>query len=305
MIPTPTGTVIVRDGRRMAFDEIGDQSGAAVVYLHGCPDCRLTRHPDDGVAARAGVRLIAVDRPGYGASDPDDGADENALGTDVIALADALDIDQFAVFGWSSGGPCALALAAAHPERVAAAGVVAGQVPIEADADPEVRAALDPVIASRTDVLAAMTPDEFARSVAPLVAAQGLTIELAREIIVDGKQPEYLRDLDSVDGLLDQLALGMVAAVENGLAGAERDMRCMVSRWPFDLSSITAPVELWYGSADATFGPAAGRWLARRIPQARLEVVDASHLLPLVRWEPILTVLSSHLDRREDHATQP
>src|SRR5262249_59195174 len=61
----------------------------------------------------------------------DDGADENALAMDVIALADALGIDRFAVLGWSSGGPDALALAAGHTERVAVAGVAAGLVPRE------------------------------------------------------------------------------------------------------------------------------------------------------------------------------
>jgi pimeloyl-ACP methyl ester carboxylesterase len=305
VIPAPTGTIRLADGRGLSYDDTADRAGAPVVYLHGCPDCRLTRHPDDGVAARAGVRLIAVDRPGYGASDPDSDGDENTLADDVVALADALDIDRFAVLGWSAGGPAALALAARHPSRVAVAGVAAGQVPIDADVDPAVRAALDPMIASRTDVVEEMTTQAFATSVAPLVAPPGLSIDLARELIVEGKSPEYVRDLDSVLGLLDQLALATVAAVEHGLAGTEQDLRRMMSPWPFDLTTITRPVLLWYGSADAVFGPAAGRWLAQRIPGAQLDVADASHLLPLVRWESILTVLSSHLDRREEHATQP
>ena len=305
MIPAPTGTHTLVDGRRLAYDDTGDPAGTPVVYLHGCPDCRLTRHPDDSVATRAGVRLIAVDRPGYGNSDPEDGGDDNSLASDVIALVDALDIDQFAVLGWSSGAPGALALAAAHPDRVLVVGVAAGQVPIDADTDPEVRDALDPVIAARGDVVQTMTPDEFAREVAPLLAPHPMTVELAREFVVEGKSGEYVRDLDAVDGLLDQLALGMMAAVDRGLAGTERDLRGMVTPWPFDIGAISIPVLLWYGSSDAVFGPAAGRWLAERIAGARLEVVDASHLLPLVRWESILTVLSSHLDRREEDATQP
>ena len=153
MIPAPTGSVTLADGRRLAYDDVGDPSGAPVVYLHGCPDCRLTRHPDDGIAARASVRLIAVDRPGYGHSDPDPAGDERALAADVVALADALGIERFAVLGWSSGGPGALALAADHPSRVAVAGVAAGQVPIEADDEPDVRAALDPMIAARTEIV--------------------------------------------------------------------------------------------------------------------------------------------------------
>lgn len=305
MIPAPSATLTLADGRALSYDDVGDPSGAPVVYLHGCPDCRLTRHPDDNIAARCGVRLLAVDRPGYGASDPDVDGDENALAADVIALANALGIERFAVLGWSSGGPGALALAAGHPERVAAVGVAAGQVPIDADADPDVRAALDPVIATRTDVVSTMTPEKFAAEVTPLVAAQGMTMDLAREFIVEGKSHEYLRDLDAVDGLLDQLALGMIAAVEHDLAGTERDMRSMITPWPFDLATISTPVHLWYGSNDTVFAPAAGRWLEQRIPGATLELVEASHLLPLVRWEAILTVLSSHLDRREEHATQP
>jgi pimeloyl-ACP methyl ester carboxylesterase len=54
----------------MAVDEVGDPAGAPVLYLHGTPDSRLARHPDDGLAAAAGVRLLAIDRPGYGGSSP-------------------------------------------------------------------------------------------------------------------------------------------------------------------------------------------------------------------------------------------
>ena len=112
MIPPPTGVVALPDGRRLAYDDVGDPLGAPVVYLHGCPDCRLTRPPDDAVAAGVGARVIAVDRPGYGSSDPDPHGDDNALAADVIVLADELGVDRFAVLGWSSGGPSALAAAA-------------------------------------------------------------------------------------------------------------------------------------------------------------------------------------------------
>ena len=55
------------DGGVLAADDVGDlASDDVVVYLHGAPDCRLARHPDDGLVAAAGVRLLALDRPGYG-----------------------------------------------------------------------------------------------------------------------------------------------------------------------------------------------------------------------------------------------
>jgi pimeloyl-ACP methyl ester carboxylesterase len=57
-------------GRTVGYDDTGDPAGRPVLYLHGTPDSRLSRHPDDGLAAAAGVRLLAVDRPGYGATSP-------------------------------------------------------------------------------------------------------------------------------------------------------------------------------------------------------------------------------------------
>jgi pimeloyl-ACP methyl ester carboxylesterase len=285
-------TVTLPDGRVLAFDDVGDPGGVPLVYLHGCPDCRLARHPDDRIAAEAGVRLIAVDRPGYGRSDGDPAGTEATQADDVVALADALGVARFAVLGWSSGGPGALALAANHPDRVIAAGVAAGQVPMVADADPEVAAALDPMIAMRADVMGTMSPDEFAAMVAPLLAPLDASLELAMEAVIEGKDAAYLRDLATVEGLHEWLARMSMAAVEHGLAGAERDMRAMVSPWPFALESINVPVVLWYGTEDHRFKPPLGRWLADRIPGARLEVLDgASHLLPFTHWRSLLDEL--------------
>jgi hypothetical protein len=47
---------------RYSIDDVGDPAGAPVVYLHGGGDSRLSRHPDDSIAAALGIRLLAVDR---------------------------------------------------------------------------------------------------------------------------------------------------------------------------------------------------------------------------------------------------
>jgi pimeloyl-ACP methyl ester carboxylesterase len=299
-IPAPSGTVTLPDGRVLAYDDIGDADAPVVIYLHGCPDCRLSRPPDSRVE---GVRLVAVDRPGYGRSGTDPVSDECTQADDVVALADALGIERFAVLGWSSGGPGALALGAMHPSRTRAIGVAAGQVPMVADRD--VRDAIDPVIAMRGDTMKTMTPDEFASMVAPLLAPLDAPFDLMMEAVTEGKDAAYLRDLASVDGLHEQLALGAIAAVENGLGGAERDMRAMVTPWPFELADVTVPVTLWYGTEDHRFKPPAGQWLADRLPDARLEVFEeTSHLLPLVHWARLMNDLLT-LAQGEIHAPQP
>ena len=75
------------------------------------------------VASEAGLRIIGIDRPGYGLSTPQPGRTIAGWVPEALAVADHLGIGQFAAVGISTGGAYALALAALAPARVL--GVVA------------------------------------------------------------------------------------------------------------------------------------------------------------------------------------
>ena len=69
----------------------------------------------------AGVVLILIDQRGHGASDAPHRREDysGALrAADVIAVLDALGLQQADIFGYSMGGWCALNVAASHPDRV-------------------------------------------------------------------------------------------------------------------------------------------------------------------------------------------
>ena len=104
-------SLVLRDGRTLAFDDVGDPAGYPVVWHHGSMSCRLLRHPDDSLAAAEGLRLICVDRPGYGRSSPQSGRTLRGWADDIEQLADHLGLGRFAVAGASAGGPNALAVA--------------------------------------------------------------------------------------------------------------------------------------------------------------------------------------------------
>src|SRR5436189_3246279 len=111
------GIVAVSGGRQVAYEVWGDPAGAPVFLLHGTPGSRLgIRAPDDALA-RSGARLITYDRPGYGLSDPYPERTVADCTTDVAAIADALGYREFAVVGFSGGGPHALACGALLPDR--------------------------------------------------------------------------------------------------------------------------------------------------------------------------------------------
>jgi pimeloyl-ACP methyl ester carboxylesterase len=220
------------------------------------------------------VRLIAVDRPGYGATDADPVGDASSLARDVEALGDELGLDTFAVLGWSAGGPGALACGALLGSRVTAVGVAAGIAPRDTTDDIDV--------------------DAFAKEGAPWVVPLPIDFDLALEYIVEGKDPAYVGDLGSVIGLHEAMAHALVAAVDPGVAGIELDLRTSVTRWPFALDAINRPVLLWYGTSDTVTPVSDGELLAQRMPQATLSVVEgASHLLPLVRWTELLSEVVS------------
>ncbi|GAB91451.1 alpha/beta fold hydrolase, partial [Gordonia rhizosphera] len=128
--PKIEGSVAVGEGRRIGFAEFGSATGRAVFWLHGTPGARR-QIPTEAraFAAENDIRILGLDRPGVGSSTPyryDCVAD---FSTDLSTLADALGIDQFAVIGLSGGGPYALAVAHAFPERVVVAGILGGVAP--------------------------------------------------------------------------------------------------------------------------------------------------------------------------------
>src|SRR5690242_9051910 len=106
------------DGRRLAYAEHGDPSGQPVLMFHGSPGSRVQSHPDVSIARELGLRVLTVDRPGYGLSDRHPGRALLDWPADVEALADALGLGRFPIIGVSGGGPHAAACAFRLPHRV-------------------------------------------------------------------------------------------------------------------------------------------------------------------------------------------
>ena len=107
----------------LAYLESGPAGGEPVVLLHGFP---YDVHSFDKAAARlagAGRRVITPWLRGYGPtrfrerSSPRVGQ-QAALGTDLVALLDALGIERATLAGYDWGGRAACVVAALWPDRV-------------------------------------------------------------------------------------------------------------------------------------------------------------------------------------------
>jgi pimeloyl-ACP methyl ester carboxylesterase len=70
--PVVDSELELSDGRALGYAIWGDPQGKAVLLFHGSPSSRMFA-PDPAVTAARGVRLVTIDRPGYGRSDPSSG----------------------------------------------------------------------------------------------------------------------------------------------------------------------------------------------------------------------------------------
>lgn len=286
--------ISLTDGRQLGFDDVGDPTGVPVLFVHGSPDSRRSRHPDDSLATAMGVRLVSVDRPGFGLSTSHRTATLGSFADDVIALADELEVDTWHAFGWSAGGPFALAVAACHPERVSRVAVVAGLVPFEAYSCPGI---LDDADAGRhmiAELGAELGPAGLAEMAAPMLAPFPCDLALAMEHVTENADALRLTELESVPGVTRVMAEGLVDAVSGGLDGLIRDLELQVESPDLSWDAVTSPVDLWYGGRDTTAPVTFGRWWVDRLLHGHLRVEpEAGHLVAMTRWTAILEQLTT------------
>lgn len=282
-------TITLSDGRSLGFDDVGDPEGVPVLFVHGTPDSRRARHPDDSIAARLGIRLVAVDRPGSGLSSTNADGSVGTFADDAIALADHLGIDTWRPFGWSAGSVYALAAAARHPDRVDRVAVAAGLVPFEAYDTPGILADADGGRWMTAELGQELGAKGFAEAAVPMLVPYPCDHTLAIEHVLESADPLRRAELEAVEGAADAMANGLVDAVSAGLEGVTRDLELQVEPPDVDWGDVSCPVDLVYGERDTTAPPSFGQWWAKRLRWAELDVIEgAGHLVALTHWEQIL-----------------
>ncbi len=122
-------TVRLRDGRSIGLASVGKDDGFPILHCHGSGSSRLEVQLLATQASEAGVRLIGLDRPGIGRSDPKPGSRLLDWPDDVVEVADHLGIERFAVEGLSADGPYALACASKIPQRLTSCGLISTVAP--------------------------------------------------------------------------------------------------------------------------------------------------------------------------------
>jgi len=267
------------DGRTLACLELGDPAGPPVLYFHGYPGSRLEARVAAAATDRLGLRLLALDRPGFGQSTFRPGRSIGGWAADVAEFADQLGLGRFAIIGVSGGAPYALACAAFLPERLSRVALACPLGPLAVAAGCAGMLAQDRVMLA----LATHTPP-LARGVVHLLvqwmrqdADRYLRFMMAGMVSPD-------RDLFADPGYRALMMASAAEALRQGGRGAAWELTLIARPWDFRLQNVRMPVSLWQGLADQILPAAMARRLAAALPACNSRYLPGEgHLSLIVR----------------------
>lgn len=263
-------------GRRIYYYAAGTRGeGVPVILLHGFPASSRLWH----TVVRdfpPGHRLVVVDLPGYGRSDPGPvGAGCGQLADTVLALMDDLRVPRAALVGHGIGGGVAQAVAVREPGRVSHLALV-----------DSAAFGHGPARMAR-----------LARALGPLTSLlpPGLLAGLVQGSIRSG-----FADPDRHRLTLDTWLQPFTSVRGRDLLAAHLRLlrHCDTGEVTPRLATLGIPTTIVWGADDPYYPPALARRLQAAIPGAALDIVeDASHFTPEDAPERVLKAVVELLGR--------
>jgi pimeloyl-ACP methyl ester carboxylesterase len=284
-------SLVLADGRRLAYGETGPRDGIPVVYCHGAIGTALGRSAGlEAITAEQGIRYVAVSRPGIGGSDPLAGRMVIDFAADLRQLADALGIGRFAVVGVSAGGPYALAVARELGTRVSRVAVCSSLSPLCAPHQTpgmqrRIRIALA-LLARRPGLCGAVGDRAL-----PVIRRHPELLSRVIAAHAAARERQRLRAPDerhaASTSFLDASLYGVRGLIEDYLTYS-RD-------WGFAPSEVEPEVHLWHGLNDPLVPIEHALQLAVTLPRCRMFLdPDEGHHFFRRRLRRILAVLVDH-----------
>jgi pimeloyl-ACP methyl ester carboxylesterase len=282
-------TLVLADGRRLAWREYGHPDGVPCMYTTGTPASSLAGALHHDAARRAGVRWISLDKPGYGWSDFQPNRRLLDWPDDISALAGELGLSRFAVAGESGGGPHALALAYALTDAITTAVVLAGMGPGD---QAWVRQGM-----KRQNRVMFGIAQRAPWAMLPPTALTGWLIKSPRRAErfmrkQAAASPPADQELFTDPRLTDVFLAATRDAFRSGARGAAQELTMLARPWRFDLADIRTHVDLWHGTEDVNVPVAIARAVAAKLPDCDARIVDgAGHGVAWTRLDEIMKVI--------------
>ncbi|GAA0913559.1 alpha/beta hydrolase [Nonomuraea longicatena] len=303
-------------GRRLGYHVFGDPDGVPCLFVHGYSSSRWAAGwtLGEGEPRRRGIRVVSVDRPGYGLSTPRPGAGFTDWAEDAALLVEPF--GRVAVVGVSMGAGPALALAAARPDLVVSATILGGMPPVGARERwaPDSRAdalywrlarhapaLLRGLCAMSTRSMASMARESDGAD--RLVAAVSRTLPPAdltvfRDLLAREKPQATNQHVTAGEDVRAAFVADVRETCRQGGAAMAEDLLRYLRPWGFEPEDVTVPVHLWHGLEDPKVPVALARRLAGRLPQVTARFVPGGHFAVFAHRAEILDRIAHEGSRR-------
>jgi pimeloyl-ACP methyl ester carboxylesterase len=288
----------MRGGRKLEVREYGDAAGHPVFFFHGLIGSHYQAAYISDQARQNGLRIIAPNRPGVGASEFTERTSALAAVDDVEDVAAALGLSEFSVIGISGGTPYALAMLLRLGRRIRTVTVISGMGPTR------LPGALEGMDRRRRLILA--VGSRF-----PQVARRGLQTELAR---FRADPDRFLRRLIATWSVSDRQLfqrkevydlfmkdLHQVFTEGRGPESLTQELT-IYRNYGFVLADLPAyrRVILWQGLDDNIVPPAMTWRLTQALPNSEAHFVPGGHFVAVDIAGQIITRLTQLLDEPVD-----
>lgn len=274
------------DGRNLSYSEFGDPHGQALLYFHGWPTSRLQAQSYHQLAKKLKIRIISIDRPGYGLSTFKENRELLDWPNDILELTNQLKINKFSIIGISGGGPYAAVCAHKIPQRLKKVAIVVGLAPTYVKG-----------LLNGTSTLSKFAWKNYAKY--PLLrkfsallhylnAKYGPSLGLHRFMFGAKADKKILSDIK----VRKMVKNAYQEAFKNGYKGVELDLKLYTNDWGFNLKSIKSKIFLYYGGDDKNVSVKMGKYYAMQIKNSKLTIYQGEgHLISRTHAREILTEL--------------
>jgi pimeloyl-ACP methyl ester carboxylesterase len=287
-----------RCGRKLEVREYGDSAGHPVFFFHGLIGSHNQAAYIADQAREHGLRIIAPNRPGVGASEFIERASPLEAVDDIEDVATALGLVEFSVIGISGGTPYALATLLRLDRRIRTVTVISGMGPTH------LPGALSGMDRRRRLILAV-------GSRYPQVAKQGLQRELVR---FRADPDRFLRRLIATWSVSDRQLferqeiyelfmkdLHQVFTEGQGPESLAQEL-AIYRNYGFALKDLPAHrrITLWQGLDDNIVPPAMAWQLTQALPNCEAHFVPGGHFVAVDIAGQIIARLTQLLDEPAD-----
>ena len=275
----------LEDGRNLAWQEYGDPNGEPLIHCHSV----LGSHQElalnaDEISRQKLVRLIVIDRPGFGASDPNPKTSYTNWVNDLVQLTDHLALEKFSLTGYAMGGIYALACAHEIPNRLNKVILISAGMPAESFSDYE---KIIPLYKMNIR-LARYLPKVY----------KLLSDVLVKGIINDpaGFFNQLSEKMDKADQKImanevfkTEMFASLQEAFRQGGKAIAYEIIQLMHDWEFEPADINVPVTLWHGDCDHHVPLVLSKRFEKHIKETKYFIHEGQgHYLFYTHWGDVL-----------------